>query len=128
MPAVFRRAPMSCSSLAASSLTRTAVMPRCMLIPWSPSPTAASSWVSCSLFAPTSAAKAILCLCRPSETGGLDRRVPETAQLVVKLQQRDRAARHLQRRNVGTDQVAGDRDPTLAQEPVQVVVDDVELD
>src|SRR2546429_7981456 len=153
MPAVFRRAPMSCSSLATSSLTRTAVMPRCMLIPWSPSPTAASSWVSCSLFAPTSAAKAriqrttsswprlmrpdafslsatstILCLCRPSETGGFDRGVPETGQLVVQLQQRDRAARHLQRRDVGTDQVAGDRDPTLAQEPVQVVVDDVELD
>src|SRR5512132_4356956 len=153
MPTVFRRAPMSCSSLAASTLATTADMPRSMLIPWSPSPIAASSWVSCSLFAPTSAAKAriqrttsswprlmrpdafslsatstILCLCRPSETGGLDRRVPETGQLVVKLQQRDRAARHLQRRDVGTDQVAGDRDPTLAQEPVQVVVDDVALD
>src|SRR5947208_13206463 len=75
-----------------------------------------------------SATSTILCLCRPSETGGPDRRVPETSQLVVHLQQRDRAARHLQRRDVGTNQVARDRDPTLAEEPAQVVVDDVELD
>src|SRR5436309_7667809 len=75
-----------------------------------------------------SATSTILYQCRPSETAVLDRRVPKTGQLVVQLQQRDRAARHLQRRDVWTDQVAGDRDPTLAQEPVQVVVDDVELD
>src|SRR5438132_3577450 len=153
MPAVFSRAPMSCSSPASSTLTSTADIPRSMLIPWSPSPIAASSAVSCCLFASTSTANAriqrttsswprlmrpdafslsatstILCLCRPSETGGLDRRVPEAGQLVVQLQQRDRAARHLQRRDVGPDQVAGDRDSTLAQEPVQVVVGDVELD
>src|SRR5438067_7794854 len=114
---------------------------------------AASSWVRYSLFASTSAANAriqrrmsswprlmrpdafsvsatstILCLCRPSETRGLDRRIPEASQLVVESQQGDRAARHLQRRDVGPDQVARDRDPALAQEPVQVVVDEVELD
>src|SRR5437764_7081692 len=153
MPTVLSRAPMSLSSPVASTLPSTADMPRCMLIPWSPSPIAESSCVSCSLFASTSAAKAriqrrmsswprlmrpdafsvsatstILCLCRPSETRGLDRRIPETSQLLVQLQQRDRATRHLQRRDVGADQVPRDRDPTLAQEPVQVVVDDVQLD
>src|SRR5256885_8262740 len=153
MPTVFSRAPMSWSSPASSTLTSTADIPRSMLIPWSPSPIAASRLVSCSLFASTSAANAriqrrtsswprlmrsnafslsatstILCLCRPSETGGLDRRVPEAGQLVVQLQQRDRATRHLQRRDVRPDQVAGDRDPALPQEPVQVVVGDVELD
>src|SRR5437764_784567 len=152
MPTVLSRAPMSLSS-PASTLPSTADMPRCMLIPWSPSPIAESSCVSCSLFASTSAANAriqrrmsswprlmrpdafsvsatstILCLCRPSETRGLDRRIPETSQLLVQLQQRDRATRHLQRRDVGADQVPRDRDPTLAQEPVQVVVDDVQLD
>src|SRR6266516_2920054 len=153
MPTVLSRALMSVSSPVASILPSTADMPRCMLIPWSPSPTAASSWVRYSLFASTSAANAriqrrtsswprlmrldafsvsatstILFLCRPSETRGLDRRVPETSQLVVESQQGDRAARHLQRCDVGPDQVARDRDPTLAQEPVQVVVDDVELE
>src|SRR5881398_3463758 len=152
MPTVLSRAPMSLSS-PASTFTSTADMPRCMLIPWSPSPIAESSCVSCSLFASTSQANAriqrrtsswprltfpdafsvsatstILYLCRPPETGGLDRRVPEAGQLVVQLQQRDRAARHLERRDVRPDQVAGDRDSTLAQEPVQVVVDEVELD
>src|SRR2546423_10178008 len=153
MPTVFSRAPMSCSSPEASTLLSTADIPRCMLIPWSPSPTAASSWVSCSLFASTSAANAriqrrtsswpslmfpdacshsatstILYLCRPPETRGLDRRAPEAGQLVVQLQERNRAPRHLERCDVGPDQVPCDRDSTLAQEPVQVGVDDVELD
>src|SRR5262245_16897941 len=154
MPTVLSRAPMSfCSSSAASSLPSTADMPRSMLIPWSPSPIAASNSVSCSLFAETSAAKArtqlttssyatlmrldavsvsatstIVRLRRPSQTRGLDRCVPEQGQLGVELEQRDRAARHLQRGDVRADQVAGDRDPAVVEEFSQIVVDDVELD
>src|SRR5438309_5632378 len=75
-----------------------------------------------------SATWTILCLDRPSKTRGLDRRVPESGQLVVELEQRDRATRHLQRRDVRPDQVAGDRDPAPVEELLQVVVDDVELD
>src|SRR5439155_947534 len=59
MPTVLSRAPMSCSSPVASTFPRTADIPRCMLIPWSPSPTAASSCVSCSWFVSTSAAHAV---------------------------------------------------------------------
>src|SRR5919204_4339936 len=153
MPTVFSRAPTSCSPAWASTLAITADIPRSMLMPWSASPIAASSWVRYSLFASTSAANlriqpstssyatlmracpeevaatpAIACLRRPSEPGGVDRRVPESGQLVVQLQQGDRATRHLQRRDVRPDQVARDRDPALAEEPVQVVVDDVELE
>src|SRR5436190_11604433 len=67
-------------------------------------------------------------LSRPSQTSGLDRCIPQPSQLVIQLEQRDRAARHLERRDVRPDQIARDRDPALVQEPLQVVVDDVKLD
>src|SRR5262249_56579952 len=54
--------------------------------------------------------------------------VPQARQLLVELQQRDRATRHLERRDVRPDQVAGDLDPAAVEELLQVVVDDVELD
>src|ERR1051325_5365084 len=136
MPTVFSKAPTSSSPAWASTLPRTADLPRCMLMPWSASRIAASSCVRCSFFASTSAAKVRIqrstssyatlmrarsdtiaatstsvYLCRPSEPGGLDRRIPEPSQLVVQLQQGDRATRHLQRRDVGPDQVARDLDP-----------------
>src|SRR5213080_2365883 len=64
----------------------------------------------------------------PSETCGLDGGVTQTRQLLVELQQRDRATRHLERGDVRPDQVAGDLDPAAVEELLQVVVDDVELD
>src|SRR5690349_11756219 len=135
MPTVFSSAPMSWSPAASSSLPTTADMPRVMLIPWSASPIAASSCVRYSLFASTSAAKArtqattsswvtLTRACStvagapsaissraPSETRGLDGGVPQARQLLVELQQRDRAAGHLERGDVRPDQVAGDLDP-----------------
>ena len=49
-------------------------------------------------------------------------------EIVVELEQGDRAAGHLQRGDVVADQVALDRDALALQELVELVVDDVELD
>src|SRR5215218_2953429 len=64
----------------------------------------------------------------PPEARRTDGSVPETRELVVQLQQRDRRPRHLQRGDVRPDQVAGDLDPAAFEELVELVVDDVELD
>src|SRR5215207_6950694 len=56
------------------------------------------------------------------------RGVPQPRQLVVELEQRDRAACHLPRSDVVADQPALDRDVALLQEAVELAVDDVELD
>src|SRR5919204_409054 len=103
---------------------------------WTP-PTAASSAAAqssgpliraCPEGLSIAATPAVASLCRPSQPGRLHRRIPEAGQLVVQLQQGDRAPCHLQGCDVRPDQVARDRDPALAEEPVQVVVDDVQLE
>src|SRR4051794_38156108 len=114
-------------------------MPRSMLAPWSASPMAESSSVSRSLCSATSAWKARIHrttsaavasnpLRPPAQAGGLHRGVPEPGQVVVHLQERDGAAGHLERRDVRTDQVAGDGDAPIGQEAVELAVHDVELD
>jgi len=51
----------------------------------------------------------------PAQRRRADRRVPKPQQLVIGAQQRDRAAGHVKRRDVVTDQVARNRDPCLSQ-------------
>ena len=55
-----------------SSAASTAVIPRSMLVPWSASPMAASSWVSCSLFAAIKAANSRTHACKPSRVTASD--------------------------------------------------------
>src|SRR5690606_23979597 len=106
---------------ASGSSSTTALIPRCMLMPWSPSPMAESSSVSQSFSAairsanPRSQAVATatssVSLTRPflprlqrvppaapsrppPQAGGRHRGVPQLEQVVVHLEQRDRAAGH----------------------------------
>ena len=58
IPTSFRSAGTSAGSPAASSLSMTARIPRSMLMPWSPSPIAASSAVSASFSSAITRAKA----------------------------------------------------------------------
>ena len=95
-------------------------MPRSMLMPWSASPIAASSAVSSSLASPQPRRRSrgpsprpgrrrdrLRAASRaPAQPRRLHRRVPQAGQLVVQLEQRDRAARHLERGDVAADQVA----------------------
>src|SRR3954449_771083 len=139
MPTAFSDAPMSSPSVA-SSRSSAFFIPRSMFVPWSPSPIAPSSLVRYWRFSATSAANRFIqssmasCVivtglrAAPLQGDRVDRRVPQPLELVVKAQQRDRAARHLQRGDVGPDEVARDRDPAALQVLVQLVVDDVQLD
>ena len=94
--------------------------PRFMFVPWSPSPIAVSSATSsarCSAISPANrfiqssvASRVIATVRRPSASAGsVHRRVPVADHLVVELDQRDRAALHLERGDVVADQVALDR-------------------
>src|SRR5215210_2398807 len=111
MPTVFSAAPTSSPSRP-SSLARTAVIPRSMLVPWSASPIAESSRVRYSLFSATVEANAFTqsstrayetvtatasttLLGAPPQARRIDRSVPQPRELIVELEQRDRAAGHL---------------------------------
>src|SRR3954464_4405282 len=115
------------SSPPPSIAATTAFMPRSMFAPWSASPMAESSSVSSAAFSwMTSAYWRSHCEnCStvtaiesnsPSQSGGVDGRVPQSDEVVVGLQQRDRAARHLERRDVVADQRPGDRDSRLVEQ------------
>src|SRR3954453_567955 len=139
IPTAFSDAPMSSPSVA-SRRSSAFFIPRSMFVPWSPSPMSPSSLVRYARFSATSAANRFIhssiaaCViatdlrAAPLQGDGVDRGVPQPLELVVEPQQRDRAARHLQRGDVGPDEVARDRDPAPLQVLVQLVVDDVELD
>src|SRR4029453_14691269 len=157
MPTVFRSAPMSSGS-PACSFAMTVCIPLFMFMPWSASPIAASRAVRYSLFSATASAKApthrttsscptlthhlppeevgdvvpaSLCLSSsraPAEPGRPHGRVPQCCEFVVELHERDRTALRPERRDVGADQLAADRDPALLQEFGQLVEHDVELD
>src|SRR4051795_3978942 len=139
IPTAFSDAPMSSPSVV-SRRSSTFFIPRSMFVPWSPSPMAPSSLVRYARFSATSAANRVIqssiasCVivtglrAAPLQGDRVDRRVPQPLELVVEPQQRDRAARHLQRGDVGPDEVARDRDPAPLQVLVQLVVDDVQLD
>src|SRR3954469_24970367 len=139
MPTLFSSAPMSSPSWA-SSFSTALRMPRSMFVPWSPSPMAVSSWVSSTRRSATPSANAWIhsrtvvdvmltgVLSAEAQGRRVDRGVPQPRQLVVELEQRDRAARHLQRGDVVADQPALDRDAAVGEEPVELSVDDVELD
>src|SRR5512132_4681046 len=144
MPTVLSSPPMSSPS-SPSTLARTAFIPRSMLMPWSASPIAESRRVRYSLFSamvsenastqaktwvygtltPTASTEP---LDAPPQSGCIDRSVPEPRELAVQLEERDRTAGHLQRRDVRADQVPVDLDPTPLEQLVELVVDDVELD
>src|SRR4051794_19960066 len=142
MPTAFSVAPMSSPSMPPSFSTALP-MPRAMLVPWSPSPIAVSSFTSsprCSSMAAanrwihaTMAAWSIVAASSatsdaPPQRRRVDRRVPQADELVVEPQQGDRAPRHLQRRDVVADQAPLDRDAPLLQEVMQLGVDDEHLD
>src|SRR4029453_11927353 len=116
-----------------------------MLAPWSASPIAESSRVRYSLFSATVEANAFTqsstrayetvtatasttLLGAPPQARRIDRSVPQPCELIVELEQRDRAAGHLERCDVRPDQVARDLDPAALEQLAQLVVDDVELD
>src|SRR5512132_2194670 len=157
MPTVFRSAPMSSGS-PACSFAMTVCIPLFILMPWSASPIAASRAVRYSLFSAMASAKApthrttsscptlthhlppgematwspppsrLSSSRAPAEPGRPHGRVPQCCEFVVELHERDRTALHLERRDVGADQLAADRDPALLQERGQLVEHDVQLD
>src|ERR687897_3696962 len=138
MPTALSSAPTSSPSVV-SSFSTAAFMPRSMFVPWSPSPIAVSSRTSstrCSataaakspIQARTSAAPMLTGTSAPAEGRRVDRSVPEPDEVVVELEQRDRAAGQLQRGDVVADQPPLDRDAAPLQEAVELAVDDVELD
>src|SRR4051812_12870667 len=137
IPTAFSDAPMSSPSVAARR-SSAFFIPRSMFVPWSPSPMAPSSLVRYARFSATSAANRFIqssiasCVivatglrAAPLQGDRVDRRVPQPLELVVDPQQRDRAARHLQRGDVVADEVARDRDPAPLEVLVELVVDDV---
>src|SRR5918995_923221 len=138
MPTPLSSAPTSSPSVA-SSFSTAAFIPRSMFVPWSPSPIAVSRRTSSTRCSATAAAKSpiqartseapmLTGASAPAEGRRVDRGVPEPDEIVVELEQRDRAAGHLQRGDVVADQPPLDRDPPVLQEPVELPVDDVELD
>src|SRR4029453_403822 len=121
MPTVFRSAPMSSGS-PACSFAMTLCIPLFMLMPWSASPIAASRAVRYSLFSAMASAKApthrttssvptlphhlpprLSPSRAPAEPGRPHGRVPQCCEFVVELHERDRAALHLERGDVGAD-------------------------
>src|SRR4051812_37877752 len=142
MPTALSSAPMSPPS-SASAFSTALRMPRSMFVPWSPSPIAVSRRTSsprCSSMVAanrcnhaSTAAWSIVAASAatsdaPPQRRGVHGRVPEAEELVVDPQQRDRAARHLERGDVVADQPPLDRDPALLQEVVELAVDDEQLD
>src|SRR3954447_12046077 len=139
IPTAFSDAPMSSPSVA-SRRSSTFFIPRSMFVPWSPSPMSPSSLVRYARFSATSAANRFIhssiaaCViatdlrAAPLQGDRVDRGVPQPLEFVVEPQQRDRAARHLQRGDVVAHEVARDREPAPLQALVQLVVDDIELE
>src|SRR5690242_5223338 len=64
----------------------------------------------------------------PAQGGGVHGCVPVVSHLVVELEQRDRAALHLERGDVVADQVALDAQPVLLGDLGHLVVHHVQLD
>src|SRR6478672_5379571 len=138
MATVLSTAPGSAGS-AASTFSIALRMPRSMFTPWSPSPIAWSRRTSscrCSSISPakrriqsTTASRVIATALRtPAQGGGVHGRVPVADHVVLELDQGDRAALHLQRRDVVADQVALDREPVLLGDLGHLGVDHVELE
>src|SRR2546429_1273843 len=129
----------------ASSARTTASKPRVMLVPWSPSPIAASSWTRWSRSARIEDADPFIQVVMvaafmtvsptntrssppPPQRGSVDRRVPELGQLVVQLEHGERGACHLQRRDVVADQVPRHLVAALTQPALHLAVQQVQLD
>src|SRR4051812_17176996 len=143
MPTALSAAPTSSPS-SPSRLATAFRMPRSMFVPWSPSPIAVSRRTSSARCSSTSAANRrihartssrltvagpfVVKSCAPSQRRCVDRRVPQSHEVVVEPEQRDRAACHLQRGDVVADQAPLDRYPALLQEAVQLAIDDEQLD
>src|SRR5919198_626708 len=131
-----KTAPRSLAS-SPSRRCRAALNPRFMLVPWSPSPMAASSLVRYDACTSTTAAlrrtqapawSAVNTPLRsPAQPGRVDRGVPQPRLLVVQPQDRHRAALHLQGGDVRPDQVPGHPHAALVQQPGHVPVDHVQL-
>src|SRR3954447_21163633 len=140
MPTLLSSGPAPEGGLSSSAATA-AFIPRSMLVPWSASPIAESSSVRWSRSCATSSAKrrthaskaavvtwSLIASDPPPQSRSPDRSVPERQELVVGLEQRDRRAGHLQRRDVGADQRPGHAHAVLRQDLVDLVVHHVELD
>src|SRR3954452_7541269 len=137
MATVLSTVPGSACS-AASSFSTALRIPRSMFVPWSPSPIAVSRRTSSCRCSPISPAKrriqsiapsrVITALRAPAQARGVHRCVPVAHHLVVELEQRDRAALHLQRGDVVADQVALDGQPVLLRDLRHLGVDHVELE
>src|SRR5688500_7066130 len=112
-----------------------------MFTPWSPSPIAASSrtrWsrsarmvvaisdIQARMAAPSRALRGSGATSHsPAEGGRTDRGIPEGRQLVVQLEQGQRGPGHLQRRDVVADELANGLQPGLAQQAVDLAVQQI---
>src|SRR5229473_6346267 len=130
--------------LSASRAWTTASNPLTMLVPWSPSPMAASSWTRWSRSARTDVS--ISCIQEvivaasmtfstikvrsdaPPQRRRVNRRVPQADQLVVQLEDGQRSAGHLERGDVAADQVPHRLQPRFAELLVDLAIDKVELE
>src|ERR1700674_1632727 len=118
--------------------------PQTLLMPWSPSPMAASSWTRWSRSARTDVS--ISCIQEvivaasmtfstikvmsdaPPQGCRVNRRVPQADQLVVQLEHGQRGAGHLKRGDVAADQVPHRFQPCLTELGVDLAIDKVELE
>src|SRR4029077_18319252 len=143
-PATMSRRPGG-DPVSASRAWTTASNPLTMLVPWSPSPIAASSWTrrsrSTRITASISCIQEVIvaafmtvseikgkCLDAPAQRGSVHRRVPELRELLVQLEDRQRSAGHLERRYVAADQVARGLDARSPQLLVDLAIKKVELE
>src|SRR3954464_12797866 len=64
----------------------------------------------------------------PAQRGGVDRSIPQLDQVVIELDQRQRRARHLERRDVAAHEPAHRLEAGFAQAALDLAVEQVELE